>query len=326
MWILLVPILLPLLMIVSIICLFIGEWIIGTFFILIAFFLNEWTQTFAYKGLFRSKRCSSASRSLKVLNYNVNNWHYFENKGESALNAFISFLKQEDADIICFEEHTFIEQYDIENRLKEIYPYTSGQHDVYCKYPIANHRQISLSDDDSRIKAFPDFLRLVGPNWREMPIWSMEVDVFGIKVHLVDCYMMTNNFNRVKFDLEGEPLWKRYLLTPVKVFKYLRFGYKARALGVEELKKEIDRIVGPTVILGDFNDLSGSYCLRTVMGKTLRNTWWERGVGFGFTFCAQGMRWRLDHVLSSEDFEVKNVRIPISPFSDHYPLVVKLIF
>lgn len=326
MWILIVPILLPLLMIAGIVCLVIGAWIIGTFFILIAFFLNERTQTFAYKGLFRSKQCLSSSRTLKVLNYNVNNWHYFEYKGESAIDAFINFLKQENADIICFEEHTFIERYDIENRLKEIYPYTSGQHDVYSKYPIANHRKICLSDDDIRIKSFPDFLRLVGPNWREMPIWTMEVDVNGFMVHLIDCYMMTNNFNRVKYDLEGESYWNRYLLTPLKIYTYIRFGYKARALGAEVLRKEIDRFDGPTIILGDFNDLSGSYCLRNVMGTSLQNAWWRCGLGFGFTFCTQGMRWRLDHVLCSTEFDVKDVRIPLIPFSDHYPVVADLKF
>ena len=326
MWILLVPIILLLLMIAGIIWLIMGEWIVGTFFILIAFYLNERTQTFAYKGLFRSKLGSSAILTLKVLTYNVNNWHYFEDKGESAIDGFVHFLKQENADIICFEEHTFIERYDIENRLKEIYPYTSGQHDVYSKYPISNHRQICLSDDDARIKSFPDFLRLVGANWREMPIWAMEVDVHGIKVNLVDCYMMTNNFNRVKYDLNGEPSWRRFLLIPVKVFRYIRFGYKARALGAEVLRKEIDRFLGSTIVLGDFNDLSGSHCLKSIIGQSLRNAWWNRGFGFGFTFCAQGMRWRLDHVLCTKDFDVKDVRIPHTPFSDHYPLIVEFGF
>lgn len=293
-----------------------GNWLIGLFILLSTFTLNWATETIPL-------RCKSKpivhGRSMRVLNYNINNCHYFEEDTINRIDAFITFIKQQNIDVLCLEEVASIERMGIYERLREVFPYSSGKYDVYSRFSIDNHRQ--LYEDQC---GNSEFQQLVGSQWEEMPIYSMYLNVEGIKVRLIDCYMMSNNFNRVKYDLASLSPWKRIIKTPFCILKYLLFGYKARSIGARLIVNELGDVDIPTVIVGDFNDLSGSETLNIIQKKGLLDAWWNAGCGFGFTFCAQSMRWRLDHLLYSRNFTIRSIGVFDTPFSDHKPLVTSL--
>lgn len=78
------------------------------------------------------------------------------------------------------------------------------------------------------------------------------------------------------------------------------------------------------------NDLSGSPSLRKICNGSahLRDAWWEKGFGFGFTFSRKGMWFRLDHVLYSTGINVISLikSRSESNFSDHKGLITYLKF
>lgn len=317
MWILVVPLHIVIGTIGGIICLICGKWLIGFFILLSTFALNWATETIPL----RCKRKSVVQgSSLRVLNYNINNCHYFEEDTINRVEAFISFIKQQDLDVLCLEEVASIVRLGIDERLREVFPYASGRYDVYSRYPIHDHHQLLIGQNDDLL-----FRKLVGPHWEEMPIYSMTLDFDGLEIRLIDCYLMTNNFNRVKYDLAKESCWKRIILTPLLVFRYLVFGYHARSKGARLIAEEIEKNEMPTMVVGDFNDLSGSSALRTIQQSGLADAWWTGGWGLGFTFCSQGMLWRLDHILFSKHFRIEFVQVIKACFSDHRPLLVTLI-
>lgn len=318
MGILFIPLLIVLFAIVGIFFLFNLYWMIGGLFLISSIIINWISETLPL----RIKGCRekhSYHKSFRVLNYNINNCHYFEENSETQISAFLTFIKLHRIDILCLQEVADIDSCGLDKALKLEFPYSSDCYDIYSRFPIDNHRQ--LYEDQC---GNSEFQQLVGSHWEEMPIYSMYLNVDGIKVRLIDCYMMSNNFNRVKYDLASLSPWKRIVKTPFSILRYLLFGYKARSIGARLIAKELDNVDIPTIITGDFNDLSGSETLNIIQKKGFLDAWWSAGCGFGFTFCAQSMRWRLDHLLYSHNFTIRSIEVFDTPFSDHKPLVTSL--
>lgn len=59
------------------------------------------------------------------------------------------------------------------------------------------------------------------------------------------------------------------------------------------------------------------------MGDDLKDAWWERGNGFGWTYFGWHLRLRLDHILYSNELELVDVKVVDSDISDHKPLMAK---
>lgn len=77
------------------------------------------------------------------------------------------------------------------------------------------------------------------------------------------------------------------------------------------------------IVAGDLNDWNGNYCLKTLMGKDLKDAWAEGGRGFGWTYFGWGLRLRLDHILYSDELELVDVKVIDSDLSDHKPLMAR---
>lgn len=119
-----------------------------------------------------------------------------------------------------------------------------------------------------------------------------------------------------------------YCLLAVELYRNMALGYEARLLGAELIREEIEHTDIPIIVCGDMNDLSGSPSLRKICGGSthLRDAWWEKGFGFGFTFSGKGMRFRLDHVLYSCGVELAGVKLTEKGLgvSDHRGVIVKV--
>ena len=111
-----------------------------------------------------------------------------------------------------------------------------------------------------------------------------------------------------------------------------RLGRRIRDYEADNIRNVLDTLLTGSmgvVMAGDFNDFSGSYCLRRIcrnrdLEDTIRlsDAWLKRGNGFGFTYDGWHLRLRLDHILyTPSSLRLRNVRVLDTDLSDHRILI-----
>ena len=84
---------------------------------------------------------------------------------------------------------------------------------------------------------------------------------------------------------------------------------------------------GPTIVMGDLNDVAWSHTTRMFQRISgLLDPRVGRGMYSTFHACHWFMRWPLDHVFISDHFRVRNLERMPSVGSDHFPMFADLSF
>ena len=108
---------------------------------------------------------------------------------------------------------------------------------------------------------------------------------------------------------------------------HLSKGYDRRKEEVDALYKIIEEESDSVIVLGDLNDISGSYTIRRIQEAGLSDAWWEGGCGYGTTFHSKLLRLRLDHILYPKDkLKLESVKVIDSDLSDHNALIANFSF
>lgn len=252
---------------------------------------------------------------------------------------FVDFVLGQDADLLFLPENTAGVAVDLEQRLKEAYPYSLhsfkefeyprssyADYSIYSRFQLSDYRNYKL--DNKQLLADHPYLDSVAVMDMGTHFMAYEVtaQIHGRAVTLLHLHMRSNSYDTAKS--EGN----RKREKAHNVYDRLLMGYAFRAAEARIVADSLRNCPNPVLICGDMNDLSGSYALRTMQDcrrnniheehrDRLRDVWWECGQGFGFTFVDQHLWLRLDHILYSKEFKPKGVSVPRVPFSDHRPLV-----
>ena len=108
---------------------------------------------------------------------------------------------------------------------------------------------------------------------------------------------------------------------------HIRKGYELRAKEVDAIYESIKGDAQPVIVMGDLNDISGSYAVERINEAGLKDAWWKGGIGYGATFHDKWLRLRLDHILYKYNkLNLQNVKVIDSDLSDHKPLVAGFTF
>jgi endonuclease/exonuclease/phosphatase (EEP) superfamily protein YafD len=91
--------------------------------------------------------------------------------------------------------------------------------------------------------------------------------------------------------------------------------------------REVERSAGPSVVLGDMNDVGWSSTTR-LFQKVSRLLDPRKGRGMYSTYNAHypGLRYPLDHLFHSDDFRLVHIAVLDGFGSDHFPLLVELSY
>ena len=101
-------------------------------------------------------------------------------------------------------------------------------------------------------------------------------------------------------------------------------GYEKRREESDSIYKDLKEEQYPMIIMGDFNDVSGSYAVERIKAAGLEDAWWNGGCGYGSTFHDRWLRLRLDHILYQDSkLKLTNVKVIDSDLSDHNALVAE---
>ena len=99
-------------------------------------------------------------------------------------------------------------------------------------------------------------------------------------------------------------------------------GIRNRALEADSIYEALCEEKSPTIVMGDLNDVSGSYTISRIKDLGLSDAWWEGGLGYGTTFHDGWLRLRLDHILYDKSrFKLNKIKVLESDLSDHNALI-----
>ena len=301
MFILLIPIIIASFIILSILFFIRRSLIAGAIFLFAAILLNYFTQTFPLNSSYFYTSSSKKKNQIRILSYNIKyNSEYLRNNKDS-LSALISFIKQQDADILVLPESRINStNKKLRKKLDKIYPYNLGsvyngnelylETYVFSRYPICN------------VKQYGNY-------------YIYEVDInfsYNFTMKLIACHLESNQSNSSLRNGEG-------------FINNIKKGYETRNKEAKMICDSLSQYQGPLIIAGDLNDISGSNTLNTLQKELdLSDAWWKSGFGYGATSFSKNLYFRLDHILFSHHFKSTSIEITKVDFSDHYPIVTNL--
>lgn len=263
----------------------------------------------------------AGEESLDILTYNVAGfWHgETDEKKRNTVKDILSFVKERNPDVICFQEFASSKNYpgtyfDAELAEWKYKAMNGGLNTnykliTYSKYPIISTKSVTFDGNYNGalitdIKVGNDTLRLLNSH---LQITYVDRD----NVAFLDAH----NFG---FDDETKAKFRQ-------IAGRLKRGFSMRAFQADSLASEISGRNIPTIVCGDFNDTPMSYVYRTIRND-FNDAFEEKGRGFGYTYNMLYKVLRIDFVLHSGDFRTVSYDSPSLKWSDHNPVIARVKF
>lgn len=267
-----------------------------------------------------------APGSIRVAHWNVarfTEWKRNNNKGSQTRLKMMDLIKEQNADVLCFQEFFTSTDPQYYNNLQHIratlgYPYFYYSWDddgssqwvgqiIFSRYPII----------DSGIIRYP------APSSNESLIHA-DLKVGDDTVRIYTTHLQSVQFKKRDYQtIEDIKNTKKdgVVENSKGIFKKLRRGVMLRAIQAEILKKQVSLSRHPFVLTGDFNDVPNSYSYFTIKGNDLQDAHLMKGFGVGKTFSDISPTLRIDYLLTTKNFAVRQFNRLLRNYSDHYMLV-----
>jgi endonuclease/exonuclease/phosphatase family metal-dependent hydrolase len=268
---------------------------------------------------------NKAKDVLRVAHWNVARfveWKRNNNKGSQTRMKMMDQIKEQNADVLCIQEFftsTDPVYYDnLTYMMKELgYPFYYFSYDndgylqwvgqaIFSRYPII----------DSGLIRFPP---------PALPEALIHADIVfnNDTIRLYTTHLQSVQFQ--KKDFETIENIKKNDEEAVKnsrgIFSKLKRGVINRSGQANIVKEEISKSPHPFIITGDFNDVPNSYTYFKIKDDDLQDAFLMRGLGIGRTFSYIAPTLRIDYILTTKNFGVKQFNRIIKNSSDHYMLV-----
>lgn len=263
-----------------------------------------------------SQRMNETSGCLKVMSFNCNlSRNHADIKQRR--KAVAKFIRQQDADIVFLAENFILKNDSVWQELQCNYPYHSQTkravgNCIYSKYPI-------LSDTTYREKG-----KGYGITFCQINHLGQSIDVYGV-------HLSSNNYNEhreyITPDSVGTREQARSYLRQIVAAAGQREN-EARIIvecmqegSVSPMHSAAKSSHVPTIVMGDFNDVSGSPTIKILQSAGLTDAWWEGGFGYGATI-HHPLPFRIDHIMHNSALELLDIqKINCNSMSDHDALV-----
>ena len=286
-------------------------------------------------NLFASYDSKKQPGSFRVMTWNVSRWDEMSKiwKGSSNRLKMMEFIKNQDADILCFQE--FFESRDrsqfevnipyIKETLEYPYHYFASDHvpwngvyehgvAIFSRYPITDSFRIRYPGPDS-LKGSESLIRAT-------------IDVNGKKVNVFTTHLQSFLFSGSEY--RGLKTIKKadnkdsVLEAGKSIITKFRRSYGLRSRQAAIVKGLLDDSEHPEIICGDFNDVPNSYTYFTIKGN--RQDAFNRSFGLGRTFVFISPTLRIDYILADRALEVLQYKKTRLPYSDHFPVMADFRF
>lgn len=271
------------------------------------------------------KSIDKKENSFSVLSYNVrvfNTYDHLANENHQSSKDMIKWIIDTKSDIICLQEFYNDSHSKVFNTLKNISKSTKMKYyfasslsnryggdfgmTIFSKYPIIDKGTISQKKITNNQMMFVD-----------LKVGNEMLRVYNIHLHS----MSINEDDILNAGVDSSSQIKL-----LSVAKRLKKGFNERSKQLELLKDHIELCPYKVLVCGDLNDLPyGNTYMR--LNKLLKNSFEEKGRGFGFTYNGKIPFLRIDNQFVDNNIEVNNFSVNRDvKFSDHFPLLANYSF
>lgn len=268
------------------------------------------------------------SEVLRVAHWNVARfveWKRNNNKGSRTRLKMMDLLKEQNADVLCLQEFftstDTVYYNNLNHVMKELgYPY------YYYSWDNDGYRQWVGQAIFSRLPIVDSgMIRFPKPSMAEAFIHA-DVVFNNDTVRIFTTHLQSVQFRKKDFEsIEKIKKTEDGMVQSSKnIFTKLRMGVERRSIQARIVRDLISRSPHPYVLTGDFNDVPNSYTYFTIRGKDLQDAFLETGLGVGKTFSNIAPTLRIDYILTTPEFKIKQFNRIIRDYSDHYMLVADL--
>lgn len=250
---------------------------------------------------------ASDKKTFSILTFNIAAFDTlsFTNSLQSRL---LELINQENPDIVCFQELSFVSLNKIKPQLDSIYGIEDESFCIMPFYSCLPQRilqRCKCVGDISTDNLTESEKKEIEQLQKQMHISSSEFEIEpGHWVTIFSGHLRSSAYSTARRSMDKGASW----FHGISLYKRnYEVGKRIRDYETENVRRFVDeaRVEGkPVIVAGDLNDWCGSDCLNTLMGDDLKDAWWEGGNGFGWTYFGWHLRLRLDHILYSDELEL----------------------
>lgn len=267
-------------MLPSLVVLLFGYFVLGTFFKL------------------GSGDDSLSEGDLEVMSYNIHGFNEFGwTERDSIYSKIQSFVKNEQPDIVCFQEIGITTQPDFldypYHYLEKITTAYKVHLGIYSKYPIVGAKTIN----------FPNSIN--NGSYADIAYKGDTLRIYNVHMQSLGITPGTGVLRKES----SERLYKKVVRR-----------FKRQEEQAEMIRKLIATNPHPTLLCGDFNNTQFSKEYHLMKGD-MQDSFIEAGSGYGSTFKFLGIPMRIDFILADDSFEVQDHKNYDMNYSDHYPIM-----
>ena len=239
---------------------------------------------------------------LKVMTWNV---HSSDGADSIKQIKIVELILKEDADIVLLNEYYqdrcpvmdtllktryfFTEEYQSHRRCGDIF---------YSKLKMSNAGHVYIPIHRKSIQTIK----------ATIAVGYDSVQIFGV-------HMASNHYNGNVFEKE--------LKNDTSSFERYKYAQEHRCFHAHWTKNAVLESKHPVIVLGDMNDFNCSAPLDTLTSCGLKDSWWEGGNGYGYTYHDGWMRLRIDHILYSAGLKLESIKVIDTNLSDHNPIIAR---
>lgn len=263
---------------------------------------------------------------VRVLSWNVNEFvygHYSDKEWETKQKSMMQFIRESNADMLCFQDFVPVPYNNDINVQKYItdslhYPYSYFSMDginygtiIFSRIPIQDSGRIKYKE-----KVYPESLA-----WADVLVDGQPFRVYN--THLRSMYLHQS------------------VITPATI-GYLEFvkedtGFLFHSTRLERLayfdrihthqaalvKEQLNKTRVPHIFCADLNAVPASYTYN-LLQKGMKDAFLEKGAGLGGTYHRFSPTLRIDVILTSKNVQTERYYSPSLKLSDHYPILTDL--
>lgn len=266
---------------------------------------------------------------LTVMTFNMNSaGDYFKSAYRNP-REFVDFVTSQNADVVVLEECYAMYCEDAFHKLMiNQYPYVNIQHNgcpnwVYSKYPLGKMEEIKMAEGEEPkfVEALDKYIHKIVHERRN--VTGMYVYTPKDSLYLIACHLTSNGYDLIRTTMGKDDSWMEGL---PRYTDALKVASDERCKEADAIAKRVSMLRNngsKVIVAGDINDVAGSRSIRTIQKDgLLKNGWWEKGCGFGFTFHGlEPALFRLDHVFHTDNIKLNGIKVVKQNFSDHEPIV-----